>query len=633
MPFNPAPPINLQYKKNRNAVSSESTLTPANGWPLASAITIQNIPNWLTVSLENIDGESRTYKFLVKTSFANNLSPGIHSQEIQFKYKADFGPGLVDVTERVAVNLTVIDTIKLSVSPSVLNFVYTVGGQAPPLNFLNVTTENSWTIVKDQSWITLNKTSGTGNGTVEVGADVTGLAVGNYQGLIQINDGYDQKTVNVNLQVKGADTANDFLLIEPNSVQATINEGDAVEITKSFLVKSSEDFTIASDSAWLVPDDASLTAGTRTVTFDIENTSGLTVGTYIGNLTITSNFSTVVGQVVLIVNEAIVDGVESNGFYYADDRDEIKLNSLIPDSELLLDYQTTVENEVFLYQKRAPFFKGVGKSLVGSEAKNLVKTRNFSTIIKTGVYRAIDVLNMRIDAYDKIKNSTEKTLRQTFTNVKVIPGATPSVPNRLSYIPGTINVVPNGIVAFSFKVSTPPTSIAISGSIIENIAVTGLTGDVFVCMVNLSQYSLVAGDVINVGCGGFIVKAQIVALEPEAIPVVFLNEWHCPEIFTCYGHLESTEEREQELTSFHSEGLEVTRVIESKRPEGHRLNTGWIYSDEEAKWLAKILRSPKTWLWSDGKFQEVICTNDRLRVYKTREYFKSYLLTFKNAQK
>lgn len=93
------------------------------------------------------------------------------------------------------------------------NFGYIVGGAAPtgaqPLLIGNIGGKTMhWSAAKDQSWIRLDKTSGTGDALVYISVVPSGLAVGDYSGIITISDAgasNSPQKVAVNLKIKNAE--------------------------------------------------------------------------------------------------------------------------------------------------------------------------------------------------------------------------------------------------------------------------------------------------------------------------------------------------------------------------------------------------------------------------------------------
>lgn len=634
MAFNPEQPFNLQYKKGRGTTAVDAEFSP-NRTPTNGEFSISGVPNWLTViEIAPVQGDNnRTVRFAVKTNIADSLSSGVYTADVRFNYRYNKFANLnLQVTETATVNLNVLETVDLNISPTVFSFAYTVGAAAPNVNYLDINSENAWTIEKDQSWIVLNRNSGSNNATIQIGVDVTGLAAGSYSGRVLVDDGYTPKIATVNLTISAATTPTNVIKTNVTQVPITVQQGADTQLNRSFKVTNTDVVSITTDVPWLTTDNTSLPAGTnQTVRLYVADYANLTVGVYEGVITISNANGTVQVKVLVTVMQANVEGIKSNQFYYAKDRNEIQLVSTLPESELKLEFSTDVGANKYIYKKLAPFFKSVARSILGAEANNLVQHKEFNTAIVTGVTKAIDVLNMKITAFDKIKNSTQQTLRETYTGVKVCPGASPKIPGFLSNVPAEIFCPPNGYVCFNYRSDTGPKIIQVGTPISKNYAVQDIDGDVFNVMVNLAPFNLKKGQVISITSNGFSVRANITDAEPEVTPIVFLNEWYCPEVYTASGHITISKQRDQQTTTYYKNGVQHTEVLETKTPYKYSVNTGFIYTEAQRQWLSKILESPKIWLWVNGQFTEVICTNSDLELYRTREFYKSYRLNFEKA--
>lgn len=629
MAFNPKS-INLSYKKQRTPLTQETTLTLE--YPLASGgVSVTSVPNWLKVTLVSGSDGVYVYRLQPVATYADVLSVGTYSQIVEFKYKFSFFAGTGNATEKLTVSLTVSDTVLLSVNPSFISQTYTIGAAAPGKKFLSITSENNWTVIKDQSWMTINKTSGTGNTSLEVGFDPSGLSAGVYTGQILVDDGYDKKTVAVTLNVLGENTSDDYLIVTPDSFEWVEEYQEPSTKTKKIVVDSSEDFTITSNVSWITFSSNSWPAGQKSIQAVATDTDLLTYGVYQGLITIASSYSTKTVQVLLTINKVVVSGVDSNGLYFADDRNKLSFANTVDNSVLVLSYTADNGIQQFLYPKSIPFYRGVAESILGQEVKNIIAPNYELDNLNTRCFVPVKPVTMNIGVYDKIINASQQTLRKTLTNVQVLTGATPKTSNWLSYIPSEIYTVKDAIVVFTFMADTAPTEINITGADETDYNVTGLSGGIYSCLVNLSELSLSVGDSINISCGGYSVKVNIDPVEPEHTKLVWLNEWNCPEIFTCRGDLTISNESTQTLASYAEEGKERSTVLDVTLPTTYEVNTGYLYSREEVDWLHSILRAKKIWLQINGEFVEVVRTFDAMDYYETRNILDAYELTFEKA--
>jgi alkaline phosphatase len=98
---------------------------------------------------------------------------------------------------------------EMSISRTVLNFGYAIGGSLPSSQSISILREGGnelkWTASSESSWIYVEPYSGSGNNTINVSIEPTGLTLGNYTGFITIADldaVNSSQTAAVNLIVK-----------------------------------------------------------------------------------------------------------------------------------------------------------------------------------------------------------------------------------------------------------------------------------------------------------------------------------------------------------------------------------------------------------------------------------------------
>ncbi|MBI5055205.1 MAG: VCBS repeat-containing protein [Nitrospirae bacterium] len=92
-------------------------------------------------------------------------------------------------TEVIYIQLTVLPTPVLSVSPSLLEFT-SVNGSLPSAQSLSITNAGegtlSWTAASNSAWLSINKETGTAPDTISVSVNITSLGAGTYSGAITI---------------------------------------------------------------------------------------------------------------------------------------------------------------------------------------------------------------------------------------------------------------------------------------------------------------------------------------------------------------------------------------------------------------------------------------------------------------
>jgi hypothetical protein len=111
----------------------------------------------------------------------------------------------------------------LTASPSAMAFSAVAGGAAPALQSLTIGNSPAsavpFTVTADQAWMTLSAASGTTSSAIQVGANISGLAAGNYTGhVITTAAGVTNSpmSVTVTLAVTAAQT--NLLSVSPTSV-------------------------------------------------------------------------------------------------------------------------------------------------------------------------------------------------------------------------------------------------------------------------------------------------------------------------------------------------------------------------------------------------------------------------------
>jgi hypothetical protein len=131
----------------------------------------------------------------------------------------------------------------LTATPSAMAFSAVVGGTAPALQSLTIgdspVSAAPFTVTADQAWMTLSAASGTTSGAIQVGANISGLAAGNYTGhVITTASGMANSplSVTVTLAVTAAQTS--LLNVSPTSAAfGNINVGNnntnSITITNS----------------------------------------------------------------------------------------------------------------------------------------------------------------------------------------------------------------------------------------------------------------------------------------------------------------------------------------------------------------------------------------------------------------
>lgn len=626
MAFNPAA-VSLTYKKT---VNFPVVFVTAELQYFIGSYVFLEVPSWLNVIQDNWDDANKivTYKLTVKN--ADNLAEGTYNGVFKIAYNNFiFGGGYLD-EQSLDVTLKIVDTVRLSISKSEFTFSHNIGDPAPATQFLVINTENNWSIVANEPWVTLSQENGNGNQSIDIGVDVAGLAPGIYTSAFIVDDGRDTKIGKINLLINGDTASEDYLEVTPTTINFSEKSGQAPTSQASVTIDSSLDVAIATTTPWLQLSNAAFTAGKNVLGIITTATEALAVGNHIGSVSITSGYGTRVVNVLLRIVEIVTQGIQNDGFYYAKDRNILFLSTSDENAEALLEFTAYPSGGIKTYSKRCPFFENTVQTIIGLETEVLLKPAALPDLL-SDLFKPLEPLKYDLRVYDKKLNSSALTERQTFTNLSFLNGKTPKVADKLSYIPASITTNADGVVVFSFISEAAINTIEITGDKTQSIAVNKPAGKIFTAVVRLKDLALQPLQKITITCGPVSVEVRIKRPEMDTFQLIWLNEWDLPEVMNLDGIIEIIEEDDSRTVDIAEAGKTISRIIDIKEPKTFRVNTGNIYSEEEVKWLATVLRSGKMWLEIGGERTEVVRTYKNQTISRTRETIRNYSLTFDAA--
>lgn len=175
-------------------------------------------------------------------------------------------------------------------------------------------------------------------------------------------------------------------------------------------------------------------------------------------------------------------------------------------------------------------------------------------------------------------------------------------------------------------------NIYITGDITQTLATSiDPSNYVYNALVNLASLNLSVGNQINIAFADLDVNVVITEDAIASTMIAFENEWREYEFFECRGALTKSPTAEPTKTVLQVEGTKHTKTVSIDSGADYILNTGWIYTQEEADWLARLLDSKRVFIYIDGSPVEVDMQTKKLDIFKTRENMRSYNLKFKKA--
>jgi hypothetical protein len=239
----------------------------------------------------------------VLTPFPQQFTANVTNGVLQMDFTGVTRRALVSAI-RVAPASGSSPTPVLTVSGTALSFAGTAGGANPAAQTATVSTTASWTAASNASWLTVSPGSGTGNGSLSIGANLAGLAVGNYTGTITVTapgaTGSPQ-TIAVSLAITAA-AVPPGVSAAPASLSFGATAGGANPSSQTITISNSGggtlNWTAAKTQPWLV---LGATSGSGTSVLSVQAVTGsLAAGTYSDTVTISGAGANPASQTVAV---------------------------------------------------------------------------------------------------------------------------------------------------------------------------------------------------------------------------------------------------------------------------------------------------------------------------------------------
>ncbi|MDH5739634.1 MAG: fibronectin type III domain-containing protein [Nitrospira sp.] len=240
---------------------------------------------WLTLSQTSGTGNGT----IIVTAATGSLAAGT--------YNAMIALGSIGATTiQIPVTFTVAPApTTITLSPPSLTYTAVSGSSNPASQSMIVNSNGSWTASDNAAWLTLNPTSGSGNGTISASINLGGVLVGTHTATITVTGGGTVRNVNVALTVSAAS-----FTISPASLTFTATQGAANPPTQTITLNSTGSWTASDNSSWL---SLSPTSGQKNgvITASV-NTANAKPGNNPATITVTSGGVTKTANVTLTLN-------------------------------------------------------------------------------------------------------------------------------------------------------------------------------------------------------------------------------------------------------------------------------------------------------------------------------------------
>jgi hypothetical protein len=188
--------------------------------------------------------------------------------------------------------------------PTSFNFNAEEGAGNPPAQTLNITNDGSgtleWSVSNNSGWLSLDPAAGTGDGSVEVSVDITGLSAGTYYDSIFVTSNAENSPQNVPV-ILVVEPPPPTISLDPITISVTAVEGSSVppeQITVTNTGGGALNWSATNQTGWLSLDPTGgVGDGVITVEFDL---TGLTAGMYYDTVFVTDENATNSPQITVV---------------------------------------------------------------------------------------------------------------------------------------------------------------------------------------------------------------------------------------------------------------------------------------------------------------------------------------------
>ena len=224
--------------------------------------------DWLALDPANGSGDAT----VTVTADRAALAEGTYTATITFAADGD--------TVSVPVSLTVAaGSTTISVTPPSLDFGLSVTEETLAIAFSGGQAVD-WSCSVDQSWVALSQTAGSGDSTLTVSVDRTGLAAGDYSATIAVTSDVGDATVPVTMSVDNPPEIASLVaepdkvfVNESSTITATASDPDSDPVTYTWAASGGVLSGSGSQVTWTAP----ATTGAYTVTCTVDDGLGLSV--------------------------------------------------------------------------------------------------------------------------------------------------------------------------------------------------------------------------------------------------------------------------------------------------------------------------------------------------------------------
>ena len=204
---------NLSFTGVQGGTSpATQTVAISNSGAATLTWTASGSASWLSISPTSgtvAVGSSNTLSVSVSTT---GLAAGTVSTPIVIS-----ASGATNTPQTITASLTVTAQPALGLSPSSLSYTATQGAANPANQSVTVSSNGTWTASTDRTWLTVNPTSGSSNGTITARVNTATASLGSNTATITVTGGAITQTVSVTLNLNAPSTSSATLTWNANT--------------------------------------------------------------------------------------------------------------------------------------------------------------------------------------------------------------------------------------------------------------------------------------------------------------------------------------------------------------------------------------------------------------------------------
>jgi hypothetical protein len=602
--------------------------------------SVPTIPAIYANYLELYDATLETVKIRLKAPGADSLAVGLNTFSLTVElYDVDLSKN--KTVGNITLNITVEDTIVLSVSPTNISYNYQIGGTAPSSKLISVSSENDWTLAKNAAWLSLSTASGSGSGSFNVSVITTGLTSGSYTDTITVNDGVTTKTIAVNFTVTDANTGTDYLYVSPTNLSFGFTVGGTIPPSKNIELNASTTFTASVNETWVNLPTTSGVAGPQVIQAALLNNAALTAlaeGEHYATITITSGAVVKTVIITLTVYDVTAQTPSNTNLLFTEEENTLSLKSSRLDTFMQLNYTTNYNSVLFNYTVELPFFKGLAERNIGLIPKKIIGDQFLIGLAETAVFQPYFPLLLNIELHEKELFTEAIVATSSVNGLKFIKGYKPTT-NLLSEISRTIFLTTKATLCFSvLSENASSGNIEITGTITKTINVTDSVSadkDFYTVVIPIaSMGNFWEGHELNITFLGETITVVIIDEGVDHTMVFWENENGCFDALELTGEVAIDAGIKRKTATFRGDSKHTTKnkVLEILKPRSYKVNTGIVRTKESLEMIYNMLSSKNLYLQTQGITVAVIPSTSEVPTFTSLDNFQSFDINFNTTE-